>query len=50
MTGWIAVGFIPTYAVLEVGTRKVAKRMSARPFLNLDSKCERKTGMKIIGL
>jgi hypothetical protein len=27
--GWIALGFVPTYAVLEVGTRKLAKRMSA---------------------
>lgn len=50
MIAWMVLGFVPTYAALEVGTRKLAKRMSARLFLNLDSKSEGKTGMKISGL
>lgn len=36
MIGWMALGFVPTYAALEVGTRKLARRISARLFLNLD--------------
>ena len=50
MIAWMVLGFVTTYAALEVGTRKLAKRMSARLFLNLDSKSEGKTGMKISGL
>ena len=50
MIGWLAVGFVPTYAAHEVATCKLAKRMSVRLFLNLDSKNEGKTGMKISGL
>ena len=36
MIGWMVLGFVPTYAAVGVGTRKLAKRMSARLFLNLD--------------
>ena len=50
MIGWMVLGFVPTYAAVGVGTRKLANRMSARLFLNLDSKSEGKTRMKISGL
>ncbi len=50
MIGYIALGFIPTYAALELGTRKLAKRMSASVFLDRDSKNKGKTVMKINGL
>jgi len=50
MIGWMALGFIPTYGALEIATHKLAKRMSARLFLNLDSKSKGWTKMKISGL
>jgi hypothetical protein len=50
MIGWMALGFIPTYGALEIVTHKLAKRMSARLFLNLDSKSKGRTKMKIRGL
>lgn len=52
MIGWVAVGFIPTYAALEVGTRELAKRMSAELLQNLDSRSNKKTEseVKINGL
>jgi hypothetical protein len=28
---WISLGFIPTYAGLEVASRKLARRISAKP-------------------
>ena len=50
LMGWMALGFIPTYAALEVGTRKLAKKVSSRLLINLDSETKRKTGMKSSGL
>lgn len=50
MIGLIALGFIPTYAALEVGTRKLAKRMSVSVFLDRDSKSSGNKEMKINGL
>jgi hypothetical protein len=50
LMGWMALGFIPTYAALEVGTRKLAKRMSAKISINRDSHNKGKTGMKINGI
>jgi hypothetical protein len=47
MMGWMALGFVPTFAALEVGTRKLAKRMSGKLSLNRDSK---NTEMKMSGL
>ena len=29
MIGWISLGFVPTYIALEVGSRKLARRVSA---------------------
>jgi hypothetical protein len=34
MIGWISLGFVPSYLALEVGTRKLARRISAKLFLN----------------
>lgn len=51
MIGWVAVGFIPTYLVLEAWTRNLAKKMSSRPFINVDFENKRKTEeMKVSGL
>jgi hypothetical protein len=35
MVGWISLGFIPIYVALEVGSRKLARRISARQFLTV---------------
>jgi hypothetical protein len=35
MIGWISLGFVPSYIALEVGTRKLARKMSAKQLLNL---------------
>jgi hypothetical protein len=37
MNGWISLGFIPSYIVLETGSRELAKRISANPLINLRS-------------
>jgi hypothetical protein len=47
LMGWMALGFIPTYAALEVGTRKLAKRMSAKLSQNRDSQSKGKKEMNI---
>lgn len=44
------MGFLPTYAALEVFTKRLAKRMSSRLNLNLDSENNGKMEMKINGL
>ena len=36
--GWISLGFIPSYVALEVGSRKLARRISARQFLTVGGK------------
>jgi hypothetical protein len=38
MVGWISLGFIPSYVALEVGSRKPARRISARQFLTVGGK------------
>jgi len=38
MIGWISLGFVPSYVALEVGTRKMARRISAKLWLELGSK------------
>ena len=38
MFGWIALGFVPMYLALEVGTRKLARRMTERLFPKSDSR------------
>jgi hypothetical protein len=38
MIGWISLGFIPTYVGLEVASHKPARRISAKPLLNLRDK------------
>jgi hypothetical protein len=38
MIGWISLGFVPTYVGLEVGSRKLARRISAKPLLNVRGK------------
>ena len=38
MVGWISVGFIPSYVTLEVGSRTLARRISARQFLTVGGK------------
>jgi hypothetical protein len=50
LIGWMALGFVPTYAALEVGSRKLARRMSAKLSLNRDSQSKGKTEMKFSGL
>jgi hypothetical protein len=35
MIGWISMGFVPLYIVLEVGSRELAKRTSAKLLLDL---------------
>jgi hypothetical protein len=35
MIGWISLGFVPSYIALEIGTRKLARRISAKLLLNL---------------
>ena len=37
MVGWISLGFIPSYVALEVGSRKLARRISARQLLTVGS-------------
>lgn len=49
LIGWMALGFIPTYAALEVGTRKLAKKMSVRLSINRDSQSNGKKEMNING-
>ena len=34
MIGWIALGFVPTLGMLEYTTRKLAKRMLVRLFVD----------------
>jgi hypothetical protein len=48
--GWMALGFVPTYAALEVGTRKLAKRMTAKLSINRESQSKGKMEMKPSGL
>ena len=37
MIGWISLGFVPMYVLLEVGSRQqLAKRISAKSLLNLE--------------
>lgn len=38
MIGWISLGFDPPYVGLEVASRKLARRISAKPLLNLRGK------------
>jgi hypothetical protein len=38
MIGWISLGFVPTYVGLEVASRKLARRISAKPLLNVRGK------------
>jgi len=38
MIGWISLGFVPSYIALEVGTRKMARGISAKLLLDLGSK------------
>jgi hypothetical protein len=33
--GWISLGFIPTYAGLEVGSRKLTRRKTPKLLLNV---------------
>jgi hypothetical protein len=33
LIGWMALGFVPRYAALEVGTRKLAKSRGSNPRL-----------------
>lgn len=35
MIGWISLGFVPSYIVLEVGSRKLARGIYAKLLLNL---------------
>jgi hypothetical protein len=37
MIGWISLGFVPSYIVLELGSSQLARRISAKPLLNLRS-------------
>jgi hypothetical protein len=50
LIGWMALGFVPTYAALEVGTRKLARRMSAKLSMYRDSQSKVKTEMMPGGL
>ena len=50
LIGWMALGFVTNYGALEVGTRKLAKKMSAKLPLNRDSQSKGKTEMKFSGL
>jgi hypothetical protein len=36
--GWISLGFVPTYVGLEVASHKLARRIPAKPLLNLGGK------------
>ena len=38
MIGWTSLGFVPTYVGLEVASRKLARRIYAKPLLNLRGK------------
>lgn len=38
MIEWISLGFVPTYVGLEVASRKLARRISAKPLLNVRGK------------
>jgi hypothetical protein len=38
MVGWISLGFIPSYVAPEVGSRKLARTISARQFLTVGGK------------
>jgi hypothetical protein len=38
MIRWTLLGFIPTYAGLEIGSRKLARRMSTKPLLTARGK------------
>jgi hypothetical protein len=50
MIGWMASGFVPTYIVLEVGTRELVKRLSARLYLNTLNESKGKKELRITGL
>jgi hypothetical protein len=38
MIGWISLGFVPTYVGLEVGSRKLARRITPKLLLNVRGK------------
>jgi hypothetical protein len=37
MIGWISLGFAPMYVVLKLGSSQLARRIPAKPLLNLRS-------------
>ena len=50
LIGWTALGFLPTYVALELGTRKLANRMPKGLFIKTGSKRGGNKEMKINGL